>query len=98
MTRNPRGPLVVTRGNWMHIRLTRVHHPSFPEISGEGRSVAEATVHLAGLLARCLDHTQGPRRAALKQALAEVRATNAGNSVGIGAGTSRAGRVAVPSA
>lgn len=73
MSRPHDEPVVASEGRWMHIRSVCVYHRHFPEVRGEGRSIAEASEHLAGQLIRCLDHVRGPKRARIKKALAELR-------------------------
>lgn len=69
-----RDPIVITDGLCMHIPQTRIHHRDYPEVQGEGRSASDAADHLEGRLACGLDFVHGRERAALEQALADVRA------------------------
>ena len=65
--------IVITDGYWMHIRHTRIHHRHYPEVRGEGRSLADAAAHLRNQLAIALDLAHGHEREALERALADVR-------------------------
>src|SRR3954463_10382000 len=66
--------IVITDGHWKHIRHTRVHHRSYPELRGEGRTLADAASHLVNQLNCCLDFVHGSEREAVERAVAEVRA------------------------
>jgi len=70
------GKIVVTGGHWMHIPITRVYHRHYPEVRGEGRSLREASDHLARLLAPGLEHEQGVRHEAIRLAIVDVRAVD----------------------
>jgi hypothetical protein len=72
MVHNPGNLIVVTDGHSLHMRVARVHHRDYPEVRGEGRSLREATRHLAFKLGRGLDHAHGQRRLALERAVADV--------------------------
>lgn len=80
MTRNSNRMIVITDGFLMHIPVIHIHHRHYPEIRGEGRSRAEAFKHLTRLLTRCLERAAGPRRAAMEQALQDVRAAQSAAS------------------
>jgi hypothetical protein len=66
--------IVITDGHWMHIRHARIYHRRYPEVRGEGRSLADAASHLADQLSCSLDSACGLERKALERAVAEVRA------------------------
>jgi hypothetical protein len=66
--------IIITDGFWMHIRHTRIHHRHYPEVRGEGRSLADAAAHLMNQLAIALDYAHGREREAIERALADVRA------------------------
>lgn len=80
MIPDPGAPIVVVDGHWMHICHTCVYHRRYPEVRGEGRSLAEASKNLANQLTRCIDFTHGREREALKRAAAEVRTFRASQS------------------
>ena len=73
MTLNPGNSIVITDGYWMHIPQTRIHHRRYPEVRGEGRSLADAALHLVKQLTRSLDFVQGREREAVERAVSEVR-------------------------
>src|SRR4051794_9453230 len=66
--------IIIADGSWMHIRYTGSHHRHFPEVRGEGRSIADAAAHLVNQLAMALDFAHGREREAIETALADVRA------------------------
>jgi hypothetical protein len=66
--------IVITDGYWMHIRHTRIYHRRYPEVRGEGRSLADAASHLVKQLTRGLDFVHGRELEAVERAIAEVRA------------------------
>jgi hypothetical protein len=66
--------IIITDGFWMHIRHTRIHHRHYPEVRGEGRSLADAVAHLMNQLATALDFAHGREREAIERAIADVRA------------------------
>jgi hypothetical protein len=72
MIHDPGISIVITDGYWMHIRHTRLYHRRYPELRGEGRSLADAASHLMNQLTRCLDFAQGREREAVKRAIADV--------------------------
>src|SRR3954452_24921603 len=74
MIHNPDDSIVITVGNWMHIRHTRIHHRRYPELRGEGRTLADAASHLVNQLNCGLDFVHGSEREAVERAVAEVRA------------------------
>jgi hypothetical protein len=74
MTRDPNASIIITDGYWMHIRHTQVHHRRYPEVRGEGRSLADAAGHLINQLTRALDSVHGHKREAVEKVLADVRA------------------------
>jgi hypothetical protein len=74
MTHDPGTPIIITDGYWMHIRHVGIYHRRYPEIRGEGRSLAGAASHLMNQLTRGLDSAHGREREALERALADVRA------------------------
>ncbi len=74
MNSNKESMIVVTDGYWNHIRHTEIYHRRFPEIRGEGRSLADAASRLITQLTRGLECVLGRERAAVEQAIAEVRA------------------------
>ena len=74
MFHDPGASIIVTNGSWMHIRLTRIYHRHYPEVRGEGRSIADAAAHLVKQLANALDCAHGREREALKPTLAASRA------------------------
>lgn len=74
MIRDPKSPLVITDGHWMHIRHTRIYHRRYPEVRGEGRSLLDAARHLENQLTSGLDSVCGRKREAVEQAVADVRA------------------------
>ena len=47
----PATSIIITDGSWMHIRHTRIYHRHYPEVRGEGRSLADAAGHLMNQLA-----------------------------------------------
>ncbi len=52
-----------------------LHHRDFPEVQGEGDSLEDAAVQLAGLLERTLDSAPSDwRREGLERAIEDVRA------------------------
>jgi hypothetical protein len=73
MIHDPGSPIIITDGHWMHIRRVGIHRRRYPEIRGEGRSLAGAAGHLMNPLTRGLDSAHGRERAALERALADVR-------------------------
>ena len=74
MIHDPSKPIIITDINLMHIPHTRIYHRRFPEVRGEGRSLAEAASHLLNQLTCCQDFVHGRKREAVKRAVAEVRA------------------------
>ena len=66
--------IVITDGYWMHIRHTRIYHRRYPELRGEGRTLAEAASHLVNQLNCGLDFVHGREREEVERAVAEVRA------------------------
>jgi hypothetical protein len=66
-------PIVITDGYWMHIRHTRIYHRRYPEVRGEGRSLADAASHLVNQLTCCLDFVCGREREAVARAIADVQ-------------------------
>jgi len=74
MTHDPGTPIIITDGFWMHIRHTLIYHRHYPEVRGEGRSLADAASHLMNQLTRCIDHAPGREREAAERAVADVRA------------------------
>jgi hypothetical protein len=57
------------------VPMTRVHHRQFPEVWGEGRTMAEGTLHLIHRLELFLEGAgSNYRRDAIRQALADVHA------------------------
>src|SRR5689334_9851074 len=75
MKHDPGAPIVVADGYWMHIRHTRIHHRHYPEVQGEGASVAAAAAHLSRQLARAVDLAHGREVCeAIMRALADVHA------------------------
>ena len=58
----------------MHIRHARIYHRRYPEVRGEGRSLADAASHLMNQLTRALDFVHGREREAVERAIADVRA------------------------
>jgi hypothetical protein len=74
MAHDPSNSIVITDGSWMHIRHIRVYHRRYPEIRGEGRSLADAASHLMSQLARGLDFAHGREREAVVRAVADVQA------------------------
>jgi hypothetical protein len=75
MAHDPGIPIIITDGNWMHIRHTRIYHRHVPEIRGEGASYADAAAHLANQLARALDFAHGYGGCeVIERALADLRA------------------------
>jgi hypothetical protein len=74
MIHDPGTSIVITDGYWMHIRHMRICHRRYPEVRGEGRSLADAASHLMNQLTRCLDFAHGREREAIEWALADVRA------------------------
>jgi len=75
MTRNTGTSIVITDGYWMHIRHTQIYHRHYPEIRGEGNTLASAAAHLSSQLADALVFAQGRGgREEIAHALAEVRA------------------------
>jgi hypothetical protein len=74
MVHDPGSPIIITDGHWMHIRQVGIYHRRYPEIRGEGRSLAGAASHLMNQLTRGLDSAHGREREALERALADVRA------------------------
>lgn len=67
--------IVISDGHWMHIRHTQVYHRHYPEIRGEGRTLANATAHLSSQLTDALGFAQAKqRRNDLAQAIADVQA------------------------
>lgn len=67
-------PIVITEGHWMHIPHTRIYHRRYPEVRGEGRSLADAANHLVNQLTCGLDSVYGSEREVVERAVAEVRA------------------------
>jgi hypothetical protein len=65
--------IIIVDGCWMHIRHTQIHHRRYPEVRGEGRSIADAAAHLMNQLAMGLDFAHGREREAIEKALADVR-------------------------
>jgi hypothetical protein len=65
--------IVITDGYWLHIRHTRVWHRRYPEVRGEGRSLADAASHLINQLTSALDFVHGREREAVERAIADVR-------------------------
>ncbi|WP_406696985.1 hypothetical protein V5E97_38970 [Singulisphaera sp. Ch08] len=75
MTLTPDASIVITDGYWMHIRHTQIHHRHYPEIRGEGRSLADAAAHLSNQLVDAIDFAQARgRREGIALALSDVRA------------------------
>jgi hypothetical protein len=74
MIHDPESPIIITDGHWMHIRHVGVYHRRYPEIRGEGRSLAGAASHLMNQLTRGLDSALGRERETLERALVAVRA------------------------
>ncbi|SIO65879.1 hypothetical protein SAMN05444166_7871 [Singulisphaera sp. GP187] len=75
MTLNPGNSIVITDGHWMHIRHIQIYHRHYPEIRGEGASLAEAAAHLSNQLVDATVFAQGRGgRDGIVRALAEVRA------------------------
>jgi hypothetical protein len=74
MVHDPGKLIIITEGFWMHIRLIRIHHRHYPEVRGEGWSLADAAHHLTKKLTNALDCVHGRDREALEAALADVRA------------------------
>src|ERR1700756_5010143 len=75
MEHEKQASIVVADGYWMHIRHTRIHHRRYPEVRGEGRSLAAATAHLLRQLATAVDLAHGREvYEAIVQAIADVRA------------------------
>jgi hypothetical protein len=74
MIHDPDTSIVIADGYWMHIRLTRIYHRLYPEVRGEGRTLAEAAGHLMSQLTRGLDFAHGREREAAERAVADVRA------------------------
>ena len=71
---DPGNPIVIADGYWRHIRHIRVYHRRYPEVRGEGRTLAEAAGHLMNQLTRGLDFAHGRDRETAERAVAEVRA------------------------
>ena len=74
MIGDPGNPIVIADGYWRHIRHIRVYHRRYPEVRGEGRTLAEAAGHLMNQLTRGLDFAHGRDRETAERAVAEVRA------------------------
>jgi hypothetical protein len=74
MIHDPGASIVITDGHWMHVRHTRIYHRRYPEVRGEGRSLADAASHLVNQLTCGLDFVWGREREAIAQAIADVRA------------------------
>jgi len=74
MSHDPRSSITITDGYWMHIRHTRIYHRRYPEVRGEGRTLAEEASHLVNQLTSGLDFVCGREREAVERAVAEVRA------------------------
>ena len=74
MIHDPDTSIIITDGYWMHIRHTRIYHRRYPEVRGEGRSLADAASHLVNQLTRGLDFAHGREREAVERAVADVRA------------------------
>ena len=74
MIHDPGASIVITDGHWMHVRHTRIYHRRYPEVRGEGRSLADAASHLVNQLSRGVDSVCGREREAAERAVAEVRA------------------------
>jgi hypothetical protein len=73
MSYDPGASIVITDGYWMHIPQTRIHHRRYPELRGEGRSLADAASHLVNQLTRSLDFAHGREREAVERAVSDVR-------------------------
>jgi hypothetical protein len=74
MAYDPSGPIIIADGFWMHIPHTRICHRHYPEVRGEGKSLAEAASHMANQPIRALDSAHGRRgREAIERAIADVR-------------------------
>jgi hypothetical protein len=83
MLSNP-NQVVVTPAGYSIVasHTSEVHHRNFPEVRGEGHSLADAAARLADLLARTLDSVPSDwRRETLEQAIADVRAFARGEGV-----------------
>lgn len=67
-------PIIVTDGRWRHIRSVRVYHRHYPEVCGEGYSLAEAIRQLSCQLVRALDGARGTEaHEAIEQALNDLQ-------------------------
>jgi hypothetical protein len=73
MNHHPGNSIVIAEGYWMHMSQTRIYHRRYPEARGEGRSLADAAVHLVNQLTRSLDFAHGREREAVERAIADVR-------------------------
>ena len=69
MNHDPKTSIVITDGYWMHIRHTRIYHRHYPELRGEGRTLADAASHLVDPLARLRRKGQLPSRQCAAQAV-----------------------------
>jgi hypothetical protein len=74
MIHDPGTSIVITDGYWMHLRHTRIYHRRYPEVRGEGRSLADAASNLMNQLTCCLDFVHGREREAVERAVSDVRA------------------------
>ncbi len=74
MPRDTKTPIVISDGNWMHIRNVQAYHCRYPEVRGEGHTRSDALDHLANQLGRCLDFAPDRKgREEVEQAIDEVR-------------------------
>ena len=73
MNHHPGNSIVIADGYWRHIRHTRIYHRRYPELRGEGRTLAEAASHLVNQLTCGLDFVCGREREAVERAIADVR-------------------------
>ena len=64
--------IIISDGYWMHIRHARIYHRRYPEVRGEGRSLADAASHLINQLTSALDFVHGRKREAVERAIADV--------------------------
>lgn len=67
-------PIIITDEYWMHIPYTRIYHRRYPEVRGEGRSLADAASHLIDQLTTALDFVHVREREAVERAIADVQA------------------------
>jgi hypothetical protein len=76
MLANPSQIIVTIEGNpILAVPAASVHHRHFPEVRGEGHSLAVATARLAELLSRTLDNAPSDwRREMILGAIEDVRA------------------------